>query len=380
MDQVWWEQVGPRRFCTEVVRYLRNTSVAACFSQFATENLLEGIDGLIGKTACFIDADHHANPADLVKAELGDSDSTDVISALADREGIVVVNNVRHANWAPWCTFVEDYHRGLNSQKRAPSSCPRFLLIAKGISEEVLRPVGVDLKIVLFKNRITCLDTEQYCAVALSGKAITQIEQRARAAIVAELALWDKALADRLCGKDLSELMNPISLLSGYAEQRKLTATGSTWHLGTWDIVGSDRVDSALVLALRQDLRTIENRIWRAQLRVFLPYIEERRCEFVDVIREQLSLPAETNLNECEFMKLRHLLGNHLKNEDFHTGQLYLDIAEAFGKVRNELAHRRPATASFLDRMFQASSRLDDLKTNGPIGPSRFALVRRVSP
>jgi hypothetical protein len=368
MPDAWWEQVGPRRFCTEVLRCLQTKSVAVCFPQFSVEDLLDGIDSGLPRLCYYWDAEEKPDAYEAAKAEMGDG-LDDPIEFFLNKTGVVVVKNIRRGAWASWQRFVEAYLRKVNSiSRRTGGDSPRFLLLTRGVTEEALRPVGVDLKILLYKSRVSCVDVEQYCRGAMESRVTSPVERQVKAAIIAQLALWDKGLADWLCFKDLSELVSPAGLLQRYAEQRRISAQSEgSWHNGTKDWIDGQCRESSLLLAAKNDDR-IFNRVWRGQLKVLMPFIEERRCDFVDFVREHLpSVPQEANIEEFEFCKLGWLISNHLKCEQQAAGQVYHDIAEAFGLVRNELAHRKPASAFLLDRMFTASERLDTLLQNGPL-------------
>jgi hypothetical protein len=371
MERVWWEQVGPRRFCLEVIRCLRITSVAACFPRFSVENLVEGLEDALDDIEFHLDADDDPSPAVVVRAHI-ECDILDPIESLLGKRGLIIVKNLKPSNWSSWSSFVENYHRRLSAQSPFAAESIRFLLLCRGIAEDALRPYGVDLKIILYKGRVGLLDTEQYCAFSFGIDNSNITEQRVKAAVIAQLALGDKGLADWLCDKDLSSILSPLHILKKLADQRRISVgTARSWHSGTEDMIEGKVTDSSLLLAATDDGRGLDNRIWKAQLKVLFPYIEERRCEFVTLIRDHLSLPREANLSEFEFARLAWFIGEHQKKEEQRGLQTYIDIAGAFGKVRNCLAHQKHAPGMLLQRMFQASVQLDDLIDKGPIKAKR---------
>jgi hypothetical protein len=120
------------------------------------------------------------------------------------------------------------------------------------------------------------------------------------------------------------------------------------------------------LLALKEEADAINLRIWKAQLKILFPFIEHRRNTFIDLIRKHLSfVPSQSNLADMEFAKIGHHIERHIPAGQQEAYGVFLQIASAFGDVRNDLAHRTPASAESLQAMFGASESMDNLLKYG---------------
>jgi len=366
MEQTyWWEQVGPRRFYIEVVRTLKSASVVVWFPQHATEDILvpldEGLNDLPDEIR-HVDASEEETPENLVRRELPSTDEG-LFKMLSDAKTVLIVRKTRSGSWLGWKKLLEDYHRYLATHRLKIGDVSRFLVIAEAPESEQGPSYTVALKYIYYKGYVTISDTERYCQQLLAGTSRSTIERLLSASIIANVALWDKGIAARLCGKSVADILDPIDILRRLALERKWKPEQAcAWHNGIENNVDGERCSNSAWLALHGESSEIKQRIWRAQLKVLFPFIEQQRNMFIDLIRRDLPfVSSEADLGDMEFLRLRHLIKDHLPKGAEDAYDVFLQIPDAFGDVRNCLAHREPAPADKLQAMFGALESLTGL-------------------
>ena len=372
MEQAyWWEQVGPRRFYLEVFRALKSGSVIVWFPAHATEDILVPLDefapSLAGKIY-HIDANEEGTPENLVRKEIpGVGPSESPFAALGGGRDLVVVRSVRQQTWPAWRRFMDDYHWYVAGARLRIADVSRFLVVARAINPEQAPPRVVTIKHVRYQGYVSLSDTERYCQRLLAGSGQSIIERQVSASVIAHVALWDKDIAERLCGRVLSDILNPIDFLQRLAVARKWRSDQpSGWCSGTEHEVEDENCVSSAFLVSCEEYAEVKQRIWRAQLKVLFPFIEQQRNIFIDLVRQHLTfVPPQTQFAEMEFLALQHLIRNHLPQGAEDTYSVFLQIASAFGEVRNYLAHRKPAPEEALHLLFGAVETMNGLVKHG---------------
>lgn len=118
--------------------------------------------------------------------------------------------------------------------------------------------------------------------------------RRLRMHLVAELGGSDPVLAGELA---VAPLPDPASRLRAFADQRRWPArlpAAGLWELGMKDLSEGRRfLHSAAVARVGRD-DEVRRRIWRAQVSVLFPFIEECRADLVAKLDGQLRVPLET--------------------------------------------------------------------------------------
>lgn len=372
MEQAyWWEQVGPRSFFLEVFHGLRSASVIVWFPAHATEDILVPLDeyapSLAGRIH-HIDASEDGTPENLVRNEFPDANPSDnLFPVVGSAPNLLVVRNVRKESWPAWRRFIDDYHWYISDARLHIADASRFLVLAQAIDAEQAPSRVVTVKHLRYQGYVSLSDTERYCQRLLAGRCWSPIERQVAASIIAHLALWDKDIAERLCGRPLSDILDPLKFLQRLAVARKWRSDQpSGWHNGTQHEVESQNFISSAFLALCEDWAEIKQRIWHAQLKVLFPFIEHQRNIFIDMVRQHLSfVPPQTGFAEMEFLALHRLIKNHLPKGSEESYSVFLQIAAAFGNVRNRLAHRSPAPADALQVMFGAIESMNGMLKHG---------------
>jgi hypothetical protein len=379
MELSWWEQVGPRQFFTGVLQSLKSTSVVVWFPAHTAESIMTPLADyvpLLADELVFIDAGEGGSPEQQVGEELEKAGENELLPArLARVRLMVAVRNVRRETWPEWRQLLNAYHRYLEGEKLLAAGATRFLIVARATENDASR-TSVAVKHLRYDGWVSLSDTERYCDRLLAGDVRPAIEREVLAAVIARLALWDKGIADVLCTKTLADVLSPEKALKPLATDRKWRQhTAASWESGCSNRVDGKECLNSVFLYASGQMEEIENRIWRALLKVLFPYIEEQRNRFIKLVRDLKFIAAETDFDEMEFKAIRRHLLDHIPRNKADEFSIYLDIAFAFGVVRNDLAHRRVASAETLNAMFRAAAAMDELDRNGRMAGRESAVA-----
>jgi hypothetical protein len=112
--------------------------------------------------------------------------------------------------------------------------------------------------------------------------------------------------------------------------------------------VNGEDVVHSVALAIRNDDAELRRRIWKAEVAVLYPFLEERRLHLLPRLRPYLRLPVETtygpveDVYDLELGQLVHFLrGRNLPRELWRLLNVLTDM-------RHALAHLRPVPAEYL--------------------------------
>lgn len=181
------------------------------------------------------------------------------------------------------------------------------------------------------------LDTALYVSEAMRDRRRGAFDLTLLQALVVELSGWNLDLADALARLPEHTLLDPFDWLSS---QRPLTVTVREW--------GGVAFPCSIAAAKAGDQRTIARRVWRAQLHIVFPWLEEVRLLVVERYRGRLApaLPLQTPYGttivtpeDLEFGALVYLLRNQIDRRS-------VMMLARLGDIRNSLAHREPVEAA----------------------------------
>ena len=179
------------------------------------------------------------------------------------------------------------------------------------------------------------LDGAAYAAAL--PRALRPLEARLVASVAIEVAAWDVALLDRLTALPTERAVRPDMHISSWdqAETARWRGLAPTWESGCVDDWGGEAAEHALWLAANRP-SALSKRVWRGQLAMLLPWIEQQRQTIIEQERRALRpdpLRSGPDIESLDWGPLSHQLDRvpQLKR-----------LALAFRDARNELAHGRP--------------------------------------
>lgn len=352
--RLWWSLPGPSRFLDRLRRTFRSgkssvvlvPEVIPCTLRDAVRRIVSDDD--LGQWVDLAPAVlHGGGPAGLIREQVRLEPSivsaVDLARSTAFTGYFLWVTGIPPADWSRWSAFLEEYADA--SRSRAEHERSILCVHAAPAVAGSLPRQDVTLSIELWRDVVAQLDlflfTLQLSSLRSSGER--PLLQRLHAALVSELAVFDGILAAQLAERATAELLDPESLLREYAASRGWheVPPGQGWASGAEALVEGQTIPHAcLELLDGRAARTIEQRLWRAQVSVLFPAIEEQRIRLLGRYGAFLRLPWRTafgeihNIHELELGHLlKQLHGRHGVRPE------HARLLECLAKARNALAH-----------------------------------------
>lgn len=194
-----------------------------------------------------------------------------------------------------WASFFLEYERV--SRAVSPSRQTLFIIVLEDLDCMSAFPVAVGLSHCRWDDCLRRTDMPLYSAFLVESRS-SSLETDLVAALVATLSGWDPDLCEFLAPLDLAELLAPQEKLLNFANQRgwfhhdSVQFDLSSWQLGLWQTVGGNPTVHTS-LALRDN--HVDRLIWKAEVGVLLPHIEEQRQILLNSYGGHLKVPFYTN-------------------------------------------------------------------------------------
>lgn len=372
MSLEWWQLPGTRGFLENAIEDLRDgKNVVLCLPPHAPRDLrralretwqaaderfymidLNDYDGLATRPLDLLF--HHFLP-DAAASELRDTQK--LLSAAAFERRIIWLNSVNGESHSTWCDFLQQYQ---HASRNSDFSHRNSVFIVPLTGNLAIQPPPEDVRLVKHEWRgvVDSLDALLYAATLYREKSGSRLRRKIAVALIANLALWDLSLAERLADESFNDLLDPKNLLASIAAENGWSDKAlRQWHCGMIDeIDGAQREHSALV-ACGDDGQQLSRRLWNAQVAVLLPFVEERRqellLEYADVLPFWLKLyGAKTSVGEIISDVGDLEIGNlcYLFKQAGVIANCQPQI-EDLREIRNELAHLRPVKSEILQAL-----------------------------
>jgi hypothetical protein len=344
----WWATPGPSEFVARVVDDLREGRHAVLILPahgpltYGLEDELEERWRPYGTLERLVPEPGLA-PLACMARRFGAAAGTRLsVGALADLAGMQQrtfwLCDVGADDWPRWRAFLDEFqHAGLHLPLMRR---PLFVVPLEGDRSREPPRADAGLAWHAWDGSVDALDMGCFSAALVRRWDLSPAGRALAAAVVAELALFDPTLAVRLATTDLDTLLAPEALLARHAEERGWSAaTPTAPHLGTAGTIEIEHRHSALE-ALNAG---VGPRIWRAQVAVLFPRIEEYRQRLAAMLMATASGGNGTRrpLAELEIGPMARAVRRwpHLLPPRERAG---LDACAA---ARNALAHRKPLRA-----------------------------------
>jgi hypothetical protein len=278
----------------------------------------------------------------------------------------VSIEGLRSEQWPAWRTFLSDYEQVC----RNVDQLQRTLFFAQMDSEWDPAPVeDVCLAVFSWDDTLDETDISLFAARQLISKRLAPLERRLIISLLSELSLWDTVLCVQLANHSLETLIVPERQLQTFAHQRGWTAAiprAQWWNFGIEASVVGFRQKHSAFLALLGEERALGQRIWRAQLRVVFPAIEELRLALLPCLKPQLRFPLATAsglVHEIEELEIGEI-AYHLQKTRSVDPEIRR-LVHLLKDLRHALAHLEPIRdGTRLRRLCQAHEQLLYRSTN----------------
>jgi len=376
VSDLLWRLPGPAAFVDEIVDDVRQgVSVVLCLPEYAAPGLREAVGEKVRareicKQATVDQAAMEAGipPPQVLRqaihgpsAEKGDG-ARELATDRSLRDWLIWVEGVGQSQWPAWKRFLEEFE----AASRAASDCNglRVVVVARGSLANSPPRAEVRLAVRKWQGVVEPLDMLLLVYWLMRDADASPLRRRLQISLIAELAGTDPLLAETLCRCDLPALINPLDALRGFAQRRSWGAPLPTdrselWAGGMADMIHGRQFRHSAALAVSQghDHDELDRRIWRAQIQVLFPFVEEQRASLVKDLTtaDCLRLPWVTPFGRIEDpldLEINHLcrMVSHVKRVPPAKRELIRVLVE----VRNSLAHLEKVPEELLLRLAPA--------------------------
>jgi hypothetical protein len=202
--------------------------------------------------------------------------------------------------WPVWREFLGAFQHACNAQ----AEWARGLFCVPLCGPLAAEAAGdVALTVRRWRGVVGPLDLSLDLARLVDDRPENPLHRKLRLALALELAGSDAALARELVRLELLTLIEPHQTLVQAALRRGWAGDGlakAGWEDGVMDdFDGAEWVHPA-VQAVRGDVAAVRRRVWRAEVGVLYPFVEEQRLRLVPQVRPFLRLPVETSYGPVE--------------------------------------------------------------------------------
>jgi len=247
-----------------------------------------------------------------------------------------------------WKTLRNWMVRFLRQVQQLPESeRPTFFLTIPEHFAMIDNEVG--LRHVSWKKLVRETDVRHYVDDIEEVSEANRLLNRVRKSIIVELGRTDLELVGYLCRFSLKEILASELLLRRFRQESSwMRENNIFWDRGAklqWD----DREEyHSCYLESTNQLSEVRRRIWKAQIVSVFPFLENRRCEIVQRIRDFLPksfLSVTGEVKDVESLELGEIMFelNKLKRPHPITSEV-----RHLRAIRHELAHLRPASYELL--------------------------------
>lgn len=355
MSRLFWQLPGPARFMERIGRSLKDgRNVLIVLPQHGPQRMRYVVADLVASNDTHAwypinvgeDDDPQVTPVEMVGRQRIAGKRIQLVKELAEHEDfrnqVVWVDGIPTSRWRQWSDFVEEY--GQHCRARPEHERALFCIAVPADHVREMPREDVVCAIHVWRGIVSRLDMTLFFAHLLAERSIPPMHARLLNAVGVELAGTDAELAGRLANATLPAVLQPKNFLQEFARGRGWTPVGddvsASWTLGDEDYFdGAPFVHSARI-ALQKDWRSeIERRIWRGQVGVLFPFIEERRVELLPSLGRYLRVPYETHfgtIRDVREFELPHLLHQARKGR---ADKRTLQQLERLTEIRHCLAH-----------------------------------------
>lgn len=393
MDERWWQMPGPQGFLRNIGWDLQEGH-SVCMglpSGFDVASLRVALRahvraleiGTWQNLRFSPEPEGLANPAESLSGALGlagdDAGRTHDVQFLASSPSFagLVIWLEGMEDWPPatvptWMRFLEEYADAARDQR--PLDRTVFCVPLVGPCALEMPSADVLLTERWWWGIISRLDILLFAATAwrggTGGDGIPAVDQ----SVVAELAGFNPELAEELLRRPICSPEQMCVLLRDYAEQQglpRMDATGNAithasqsgaaspvhlpnavkqmWAQGVLNWVDQEGLQlHSAVLASSGREGAIRRRIWRAQVRVLLPYVDELRVALCECLVQrngkqwlaQYAGNREEDIAAIEIGRLKYLCDTDVRCKGL-PGSVR-ELVYWLHWARNELSHLRP--------------------------------------
>lgn len=333
---------GPSAFIGNVEEMLRETRsvvayVSPCFDFRWCESLRGRLEGI------FAWRDVHPDPSRFYQEASTRKDGLPFVGTLEMIESglhsqLFVLTSPARDSWSSWTKLLSDF----SNVQRSVDSFLRSVFLIVIDKSDLEAPIEAILTQCSIHDFLREEDAFFHACRHLDGGSPRTIETDIKTHVCSELALWDFDLCDYLMGLNLSSLLQPEGALRSYGEQKQAAADSLPER--PWRQIfpaghcaeGSQR-EHSVALAMGGNTLELRRRVWRGQVQVLFPLIEEQRLLLIRRIRDRCPAVLRQLAANIEATEIGPL--HHAMVQERGCPRDLLRIAGCLKALRNKIAH-----------------------------------------
>lgn len=357
LDDLWWLLPGPYSFVAEVadqVRSGRNVIIDGprCFPagfKAALRRHLPEDDGWNWSSIRLEETTPEASPIEILMEAFGDESTgrvapptlTDLMACTSVQGRLIWIEGFDMERWRLWRGFIAEYAHACHHESEGARS---RLVCMLSLPCTAPRPApDTCLNVLEWGDRVELPDLHLYASHRLRHAPVSGLERDLASAIVAQLALWDRLLAEDLISAFGHGLVDPMPHLEAHADRRGWRyppRVGSdAWFEGQAYSQQGREVHHSAIPGMNELVR---RRLWKAQVIVLFPALEEVRQLLLSRLSTFLRIPFHTmdgvRVSDPQGLELTHIEAQ-CSERPLHVEPEYLELVRAARQARNALAH-----------------------------------------
>ena len=358
----WWALPGPRSFVDTVIQDVRDgKSVFISLPEHCPGRLSSCLKEALQEDFRWLalNVDPETDPLEYLYdfcAPDADRRRLRSIQSLTSERSfqgqVIWLQDLCSTDWGTWSRFFIEYER--ISRAVSVSRRTYFVIPLVGAACACDIPQGVGIASRKWDGWLRRGDMLLYSASSSKDQEFT-VEGELTAALVTTLAGWDPGLCEWLAQLNLQQLLTPKNALQEFAENRGWDLKDEVnveraWTLGLWQTFHAKTTPHTCVAALTNGSGVLDQLIWKAEIGVLMPYIEEQRQGIIQQYRSHFQLPFTTksgeeinNIYDLEIGLIEYQL-SRCSSVTFKERKRISDLKDA----RNALSHLEPVDPALL--------------------------------
>lgn len=250
---------------------------------------------------------------------------------------VLWIDGLTEETWPGWKAFLEEYRHVSLAQPLLERTI--FVVPVTGVLTDSAPDEDVGLRLCRWDDAVDRIDMWLFSAHLLRSRELPARTRDLLVSVISQVALYDPEVARRLAREPPIRVLDPQPVLLSLAGERDWrTETQADWRLGTGAVFSGTFREHSCRKALCGDL---DRRLWRAQVAVLFPEIEEFRQQFVRDYKGLWRIPHKTPFGTItdEFdLEIGHLKFQILKHGLSVSPEGYQRL-EHMVNARHSLAH-----------------------------------------
>jgi hypothetical protein len=361
VNKFWWQLPGPNAFITKIIDDVRDgRNVILCLP----DHLPEGLDYAIRSNLDESERSmwHGLSATDDVvppcnqilsffhiEGEIGIANQ---IESLCKKDSfigkILWIQNLNKDSWPLWNDFILQYEqtcRSIPLIRRTVFIIPLVGEICKEAPDE-----DVTLSKRKWYGAVDSIDMLIFVNEMLRDKQMPRLLKKMAISVITNISLWDPVLARYFVDLDHEFIFKPTSVLEEYAKEIGWVPSSADysaydWHSGKINSIDGERKPHSGALIMDENHWEINKRIWSAQVGVMFPFIEGRRQEILESLRDILKVPFKTRfgdiIEDLKYLEIGHI-ETQIANNSFPISYELRSFIQRLREARNALSHLEP--------------------------------------